>query len=357
MLRRSKDYLDHPELYPGVAKGNAFRARYYAEKLGGRPVPEFPDGIETRRVTYIDVDIFHGPKRGGGTGMITKMEPPYCCSLLDRLVQKNRKAKSQQDYWLNNLDKRWIPQKSPPSLAIELVMAAKGVKRWVSIPMEYIPYPDPLVIETRSDFEDAHGAKEEGIIDFGGFCLPRGLNKLRTRNLLENVGSQNNERFMEMKIQGGIASHEDFAFDGKTTVGVQRTIQWLKSVARRLKRGGFNPNLFFAKKKVTRIEEGIHILKSRPGTVGENDFVIDIILKGLCQAYTDKIYIKQKPREFVLWVMPYHPVLDPIVTKIMGDQEVKAMTPSVLPRNLKIMTSFCYNAPSLVSIWKQALNI
>ena len=68
-----------PAKHPGLQTALDQRAGYYLSR--DRPIPEFPRGIESRRVIYGAVDLRYGIVRAGGAGMVTALGPHIdnCC--------------------------------------------------------------------------------------------------------------------------------------------------------------------------------------------------------------------------------------------------------------------------------------
>ena len=68
-----------PVDYPGLRVALDQRAGYYLSR--NRPIPEFPRGLESRRVIYGIADLRYGIVRAGGAGMVTALGPHIddCC--------------------------------------------------------------------------------------------------------------------------------------------------------------------------------------------------------------------------------------------------------------------------------------
>ena len=68
-----------PARCPGLQVALDQRAGYYLSR--NLPIPEFPRGIESRRVIYGIVDLRYGIVRAGGAGMVTALGPHIddCC--------------------------------------------------------------------------------------------------------------------------------------------------------------------------------------------------------------------------------------------------------------------------------------
>lgn len=66
-------------------------------------------------------------------------------------------------------------------------VALRGPDKWAVLPLEYVPYPDPIIRETRKQWEDAHKIYESAWIQHLKTEIPWGLNKARaTGALFEN---------------------------------------------------------------------------------------------------------------------------------------------------------------------------
>jgi hypothetical protein len=72
-------WRDMPAKHPGLQTAKDQRAGYYLSR--NRPIPQFPRGLESRRVIYGCVDLRYGIVRAGGAGMVTALGPHIddCC--------------------------------------------------------------------------------------------------------------------------------------------------------------------------------------------------------------------------------------------------------------------------------------
>ena len=186
-------------MYPGVAKAYDLRERFNHEYLG-QAVPEFPDGIESRRVLYLDTHIYHGPMRAGGTGEMTSFVFPFCRMLVDRYSDKRYGSKCLQIYWKNNRHRGYVPHLKPAPCPLVYEGARVGFDQIVSVPVMNIPWPDPMphppmVLEGHGGFERAHGVYEAALTDLGNLAVPNGLNWARCSAIVNRNGLKYQGRY------------------------------------------------------------------------------------------------------------------------------------------------------------------
>ena len=242
---------------------------WYHATFGEEP-PEFPDGVETRRVLYLDVHLQSGPQRAGGTGQITSLNAPFCRALIDRFLDKLRRAREVQRHWIANRAKSYVPPLDPKPCPMELELALVGSRQYVTIPVMRIPYPEPLVLETHGDFEKAHGDLEADLIDFMNLAFPRGLSKARSSDVRARFSY---EELMTFK-------HDTDTYDylsaetrmaHTSTIGLQRTVRWLRIMLYKVYSGTFHPLRNLGVQSRDKIEESLFIVENRPGLLGTSD--------------------------------------------------------------------------------------
>ncbi len=121
-------------------------------------MPDF-EGMDTRRCIYGIVDLRTGIIRCGATGRITSAEPPHCRTLLDRAREHFYAAKKVQDYWLELRDAvpKSVQAVHPQhTYALATTIALRGGSNYTILPLENLPWPDPVVVETFGQWQNFH---------------------------------------------------------------------------------------------------------------------------------------------------------------------------------------------------------
>ena len=166
-----------PAGHPGLQIALDQRAAYYRSR--NREIPEFPHGIESRRLIYGIVDLRYGIVRAGGAGRVTKEGPvggdeaiwrEHCCRLtLKRFSDHVYAARRIQQYWLRVQDPTILDPEPPVKddrYPLALAIARSGLHNWALLPLEWIPLPNPLRVETPGEWERIHGPYAEAWIAF-----------------------------------------------------------------------------------------------------------------------------------------------------------------------------------------------
>ena len=159
-----------PAEHPGLQIALDQRAAYY--RLHDREQPEFPLGILSRRVIYGIVDLRYGIERAGGAGRVTKegADREHCCRLtLSRFSDHVYAARRIQLFWLQVQDPTKLEPKPPlkdDRYPLALAIARSGLRHWALLPLEWLPLPNPLRVETPGEWELLHGPYEEAWIAF-----------------------------------------------------------------------------------------------------------------------------------------------------------------------------------------------
>ena len=159
-----------PAEHPGLQIALDQRAAYY--RSHNREIPEFPHGIESRRLIYGIADLRYGIVRAGGAGRVTKEGPDreHCCrQTLKRFSDHVYAARRIQQYWLRVQDPTILDPKPPVKddrYPLALAIARSGLQHWALLPLEWLPLPNPLRVETPGEWERLHGPYEEAWIAF-----------------------------------------------------------------------------------------------------------------------------------------------------------------------------------------------
>ncbi len=215
---RARAYLDgiwqdqaNLAKYPGLRDSLEKRSQYYRSK--GQPEPQFLEPLETRRCIYGIVDLHKGIVRVGAAGRVTKLDNPGR-PLIARIGEHFYAGKKLQDYWLSR--RAAVPQEivEPTEnhrYPLACFIAYYGKLRWAVMPLCHVPMPDPLVLETKGEWELAHAPYEADWIAYLRTELPWGLNKMRATERAKQQRASKSPYFAEwlMKFQGHRKFYED----------------------------------------------------------------------------------------------------------------------------------------------------
>ena len=215
---RARAYLDgiwqdqaNLAKYPGLRDSLEKRSQYYRSK--GQPEPQFLEPLETRRCIYGIVDLHKGIVRVGAAGRVTKLDNPGR-PLIARIGEHFYAGKKLQDYWLSR--RAAVPQEivEPTEnhrYPLACFIAYYGKLRWAVMPLCHVPMPDPLVLETKGEWELAHAPYEADWIAYLRTELPWGLNKMRATERAKQQRASKSPYFAEwlMKFQGHKKFYDD----------------------------------------------------------------------------------------------------------------------------------------------------